>query len=101
MRLGEDKVSVSEGRLVVEKIDSLIFVLTVLLKEIGMNESNVIYTVFWASMPRFKELPDATSPSLLMAAGLPSSMVAILLKSSLFHPKYPLNADCDLLFPGT
>lgn len=51
-----------------------------------MNESNVIYTVFWASMPRFKELPDAISPSLLMAAGLPSSMVAILLKSSLFHP---------------
>lgn len=48
-----------------------------------MNESNVIYTVFWASMPRFKELPDATSPSLLMAAGLPSSMVAILLKSIL------------------
>lgn len=58
MRPGEDKVSVSEGRLVVEKIDSLIFVLTVLLKEIGMNESNVIYTVFWASMPWTSGLYD-------------------------------------------
>lgn len=55
-------------------------------------------------MPRFKELPDATSPSLLMAAVLPSSMVAILLNSSLvfaFHPIYPCNADYDLLVPVT
>ncbi|PHT98242.1 hypothetical protein BC332_32834 [Capsicum chinense] len=60
----------------------------------------------WAYMPRFKELPDATSFALdgwQLDCRLPSSMVAILLNNSLvfaFNPIYPCNADSDILIPG-
>ncbi|KAF3635480.1 ATPase subunit 9 [Capsicum annuum] len=57
-------------------------------------------------MPRFKELPDATSFTLdgwQLDCRFPSSMVAILLNSSLvfaFNPIYPCNVDSDIVIPG-